>query len=66
MKARVTNEGVTIPKALLESIDTVEIRKENNVVTVVPLTDDPILGSGSQPVKGDVTDASENHDAYLY
>ena len=66
MKAQVTEDGVTIPKALLEGVDAVEIRKENNVITVVPLLDDPILGLGSQPVKGNVTDASENHDAYLY
>lgn len=66
MKAQVTKDGVTIPKALLEGIDAVEIRKENNVITVVPLLDDPILGLGSRPVKGNVTDASENHDAYLY
>lgn len=66
MKARVTEKGVTIPKTLLEGIDAVEIRKEKNVITVVPLKDDPILGLGSQPVEGDVTDASENHDDYLY
>ena len=66
MKVQVTKEGVTIPKALLEGIDAVEIRKENDVITVVPLADDPILGLGSQPVKGNVADASENHDAHLY
>ena len=64
MKARVTKEGVTIPKTLLEGIDAVEIRKENNVITVVPLVDDPIFRLGSQPVKGNVTDASENHDTH--
>ena len=66
MKAQVTKEGVTIPKTLLEGVDTVEIRKENNMIIVVPLTDDPILGLGSQPVKDEITDASEKHDAYLY
>ena len=66
MKAQVTKKGVTIPKALLEGVDTVEIRKENDVITVTPLVDDPILGLGSQPVRGKVTDASENHDAHLY
>ena len=65
MKAQVTEEGVTIPKSLLEGIDTVDIRKENDMILVVPLTDDPILGLGSQPVHAEVTDASENHDAYL-
>ena len=66
MKARVTEEGVTIPKTLLKDVDVVEIRKENDVITVIPLVNDPILGLGSQPVKGNVTDASENHDDHLY
>lgn len=66
MKVQVTKEGVTIPKALLEGIYAVEIRRENDVITVVPLKNDPILGLGSQPVKGNITDASENHDTHLY
>jgi virulence-associated protein VagC len=66
MKARVTQKGVTIPKALLEGVDAVEVRREDDVIVVVPLVDDPILGLGSQPVDSDITDASENHDAYLY
>ena len=66
MKARVTEEGVTIPKTLLVDVDVVEIRKEDDVIMVVPLVNDPILGLGSQPVKGNVTDASENHDDHLY
>ena len=66
MKARVTKEGVTIPKALLEGVSAVEIRKEEGVILVVPLADDPILGLGTQPIKDEMTDASENHDAHLY
>ncbi len=66
MKAQVTKEGITIPKDLLESVDAVEIRRENNVITVVSILEDPILGLGGQPVKGNMTDASENHAAYLY
>jgi len=66
MKARVTEKGVTIPKTLLEGIEAVEIRKQDNVITIVPLVDDPILGLGSQPVDDDVTDASEEHDTYWY
>ena len=66
MKARVTEKGVIIPKTLLEGIDAVEIRKENDVILVVPLIADPILGLGSQPVEQETTDVSENHDAYLY
>ncbi len=66
MKARVTKEGVVIPKALLEGVNAVEIRKENDVIVVTPLIHDPILGLGSQPVDDELTDASENHDAHLY
>ena len=67
MKTRVTSRGVLIPKRLLEGIDEVEIRKENNLILVVPVTsEDPILELGKQPIMADVTDASENHDRYLY
>ena len=65
MKARVTNDGVLIPKRLLEGIDAVEIRKEGDTILVVPLAD-PILGLGSQPLDDEVSDASQKHDSYLY
>lgn len=32
----------------------------------VPLTDDPIFKVGSKPIEGDVDDASENHNRYIY
>ena len=67
MKTKVTSQGVRIPKRLLEGVDEVEIRKENNLILVLPVTaTDPILDLGKQPVVGDVKDASENHDRYLY
>jgi hypothetical protein len=67
MRTKVTEHGVLIPKMLLEGIDEVEIRKEQNVIVVVPVTaDDPILGLGKQPITLDVDDASVNHDRYLY
>ncbi len=67
MKTKVTSQGVRIPKRLLEGVDEVEIRKENNLILVVPVTNkDPILGLGKQPIVVGVTDASENHDRYLY
>ena len=65
MKARVTNDGVLVPKRLLEGIDAVEIRKEDNMILIVPLVD-PILGLGSQPIDDKVSDASEKHDSHLY
>jgi hypothetical protein len=47
--------------------DEVEIRKEQNVIVVVPVTaDDPIPWLGKQPIALDVDDPSVNHDRYLY
>jgi hypothetical protein len=67
MRTKVTEHGVLIPKLLLEGVDEVEIRKEQNVIVVVPVTaDDPILGLGKQPITLNVDDASVNHDRYLY
>ena len=66
MKAKVTKEGVLVPKKLLKGIEEVEIRKENGLILVVPLTDDPILQLGSAPVEDEIEDASENHDRYIY
>lgn len=66
MKIKVTEQGVTIPKKFLKGLKEVEIRKENNLVLVVPVTDDPIFQLGSQPISDEIEDASENHDAYIY
>ena len=67
MRTKVTEHGVLIPKLLLEGIDEVEIRKEQNVIIVVPVTaNDPMLELGKQPITLDVDDASVNHDRYLY
>jgi hypothetical protein len=67
MRTKVTEHGVLIPKMLFEGIDEVEIRKERNVIIVVPvMADDPILDLGRQPITVDVDDASANHDRYLY
>ena len=37
MKAKVTEQGVTIPKSLLPDVDEVDIRKRNGVVEIVPV-----------------------------
>jgi len=67
MRTRVSEHGVLIPKTWLEGIDEVEIRKEQNVIVVVPvMADDPILELRRQPITIDVDDASVNHDHYLY
>jgi virulence-associated protein VagC len=66
MKTKVTEKGVLIPRKFFKGVREVEIRKEENVVMIVPLNDDPIRHLGERPVKGDIEDASENHDRYLY
>lgn len=67
MKAKVTEEGLLIPKQLLEGIQEVEIRKQQDVLLIVPIVhDDPILGLGQNPVNCGVPDAAEYHDSYLY
>ena len=65
MKSKVTEQGVLVPKKFFKGIKEVEIRKENNLVIVVPIIDDPIVQLGGQPVSDDVEDASENHDKLL-
>lgn len=66
MKMKVTEQGVIVPKRFLKGIKEVEIRKDNKVILVVPVTEDPIFALGSQPIADEITDASERHDAYLY
>jgi virulence-associated protein VagC len=66
MRVKVTEQGLVIPKELLEGIQEVEIRREDLKIVVIPIIKlDPILGLGSNPINPSVTDASENHDAYL-
>lgn len=67
MKVKVTDKGVLIPKAYFEGVEEVEVKKENGLVLIVPITDtDPILKLGKDPVACGIPDASENHDKYLY
>ena len=49
--ANESHEGVLIPKQFLEGIDEGEIRREKNLIVVVPIdADDPILTLGMQPM----------------
>jgi len=67
MKVKVTQKGITIPKKLLKEVKEVDIREEDNIIIVVPLTkDDPIYEFGQNPVSCGLKDASENHDKYIY
>jgi hypothetical protein len=67
MRTEVTEEGLLIPKRLLEGIKEVEIRKENDLILIIPVpSEDPIFQLGQNPIPDDVTDASVNHDSYIY
>ncbi len=67
MKAKVTEQGLLIPKQFLQGIQEVEIRQQNGVLLIVPIgKTDPILQLGSEPVVDTIDDASINHDHYLY
>ena len=67
MKTEVTEQGITIPKQLLEGVTEVEIRKEKNYILIIPLSgEDPMLRFGKNPVSDEITDASVNHDKYIY
>ena len=66
MITKVTEQGLIIPKNLLLNVDEVEIRKEHDIIIIIPATTkDPIFELGQQPVTADVDDASINHDIYL-
>jgi len=67
MRTEVTEQGLVIPKRFLEGVTEVEIRKENGNILIVPLPPkDPILQLGQDPVDDNVTDASVEHDRYIY
>lgn len=67
MRVKVTEEGVVIPKRLLNGAKEVEIRRERNFIMIVPkVEEDPILSLGTNPVPCGAPDASENLDDYLY
>lgn len=67
MTTKVTEHGLLVPKALLEDMDEVEIRREHNrIIIVSTAAKDPIFELGRQPSVVDVDDASVNHDAYLH
>ena len=51
MRARVTEQGVIIPRDLLDGIEEVEIRREDSRIVIVPtIKRDPILALGETPV----------------
>jgi virulence-associated protein VagC len=67
MIAKVSEQGLLIPKELLAGVDQVEIRQENDTLRIIPLSiGDSILNLGADSIDDEVTDASSNHDRYLY
>jgi virulence-associated protein VagC len=66
MRAKVTDQGVLIPKQWFEGIDEVEIHREQDLIFIEPVAaTDPVLSLGTQPIVVDVDDASLHHDRYL-
>ena len=67
MRTEVTEQGINIPKSLLKGVKEVEIRENENYILVIPVHDeDPISRFGKNPVSDGITDASVNHDKYIY
>lgn len=67
MRTKVSEQGVMIPRELLEGITEVDIRKQNGIIVVMPVgKEDPIYDIGKNPVRLGIPDASENLDKYLY
>jgi len=67
MRTKVSEQGVVIPKELLEGITEVDIRKQNGMIVVMPVgKEDPAYDIGRHPVKLGIPDASENLDKYIY
>lgn len=67
MKAMVARKGLLIPKKFLKGVREVKIRKDDNCITIIPVSaDDPILQLGKHPVECNIRDAAEKHDDYIY
>ena len=67
MVAKVTKEGLLIPRSLLRGITAVEIRRTKNRITLLPSPKpDPIRKLGRKPVPTGCRDASDHHDIYVY
>ena len=68
MKAVVGDTGVLIPRRMLRGVKEVEIRKQGRNIVVEPSAQysDPIFDLGKTPVRSEVNDGAEHHDAHLY
>ncbi len=67
MKLKVTEQGVLIPKEFLVGIEEVEIRRENDAIIITSTNPQTSIWQlGSNPIDLNITDASINHNKYLY
>ncbi len=67
MKSKVTEQGLLIPKRLLQGVTEVDIQKRSGVIVVSPISaTDPIFDLGKDPIHIEIEDASVDHDKYLY
>ncbi|HEY6332093.1 MAG TPA: hypothetical protein VI756_22380 [Blastocatellia bacterium] len=67
MRRDVTDQGVLIPKVFLEGVNEVEIKRQDDVILVIPVpSEDPILQLGQDPITEDTTDPSSSHDQHIY
>jgi hypothetical protein len=51
MKAKVEDNGLPVPKSMLEGFEEVEIRIEAGRIIITPLQPDPIARRGQAPVE---------------
>ena len=66
MVAKVTKDGLLIPRSLLRGMTRVQIRRHKNRITLLSSQEpNPIRRLGRKPVAVGCADASANHDAYL-
>ena len=66
MVTTIGEDGLLIPRELLEGMTEVKIIRQEGMIIIVPApAEDPILEFGRNPIKLGVTDASENLDRYL-
>lgn len=66
MKVKVTEQGLLIPKQLLQGVKEVEIKEKDGILSIVPVfEEDPIFQLGIDPISDMVDDASINHDRYI-
>ncbi len=79
MHALMTEKGLLIPNEWLRGLEELEIRRIGQVIMIMPAASkrleiaetgenctDPLLTLGTDPIDDVLTDASINHDAYLY